>query len=187
MKYWPLPDSYEDKLPKGEMSGAFWEERSGAFNCGVDIFAPIDSEVLSIDEGIVIDSGKFTSPEDEDYWNETFYVIIKTKEKINYKYCEMSEIYVTIGNKLPSGVPIGKIGKTVNSHNIQDDAPYFVREIAYSDYPAKLHLELYKAPIMEIRPYIAGNYEGEVKPKSLLDPNVYLMGLKKQSLAHGHG
>lgn len=38
---------------------------------------------------------------------------------------------------------------------------------------------MYKAPFTEIRPYEYGNYLGDEKPNSIIDPNVYFMGVKK--------
>jgi len=181
MKYWPVPDSFESVIPKSGTPGAFWEERSDRFNCGVDIYAPEHSVVLSIDGGVVLDIGVFSSPEDEVYWNRTYYLIIKTKERINYKYCELREVSVEIGQKIEPGVEIGRLGRVLNLQNVVNGVPFYIRELAYSDHPSKLHLELYKAPIMEVRPYNVGNYMGELKPKSILDPNVYLMGIRKHS------
>jgi len=181
MKFWPVPDSFESIIPKAGTPGSFWEERSDRFNCGVDIYAPEHSVVLSIEDGMVIDIGVFSSPEDEIYWNRTYYVIIKTPGKINFKYCELQEVSVKIGQKLEAGTELGRIGKILNTQHISNGVPFYIRELAYMDHPSKLHLELYKAPIMEVRPYKVGNFMGDVKPKSILDPNVYLMGIKKHS------
>ena len=179
MKTWPLPNSFEEIIPKKGNEGAFWQERAGFFNCGVDIFGPEGSEVVAIDEGVVIDIGKFSSADESNYLNTTFYVIVRTIEKINYKYAELGDAIVEVGQRIKTGEIIGRLRKMVNPEMFDENTPFSVRESNFNLQSAKLHLELYKAPMMEVRPYDKGLFMGEEKPKSLLDPNVYLLGLNK--------
>lgn len=182
MKFWPLPNSFENLLPKRNNKGAFWEDRGDRFNAGVDIYAPDNSEVYAVEQGIVIDIDVFTSS-DISYLSNTKYVIIKSPEKINYKYCEVSDIKVKIGDKIEPGQHIANIKSIINQNNIDDETPFFIKELVYEELFAKLHLEMYKAPFTEIRPYELGNYLGETKPSSIIDPNVYFMGIKNSSKA----
>lgn len=179
MKTWPVPNSFNPKIPKSGNKGSFWEERSGMFNCGVDIGCPEGSIVVSIDEGIVIDIGVFSDPINEHYFNKSYYVTVKSPEKINYKYASLASISVEIGERIKPGSLLGRVGKIIDENKLDADTPFHIREAFYNDEDAKMHLELYKAPIMEVRPYEIGNYLGEEKPKSILDPNVYLMGLTR--------
>jgi len=79
MKYWPVPNSYSKKAPIKGDPGSFWEDRGDRRHCGIDIYAPAGSEVISIDDGTVIGMDSFTSKDKISYWNETNYVLIKNQ------------------------------------------------------------------------------------------------------------
>ncbi len=181
MKYWPVPESYSEQMPQPGEKGSFWENRSEFFSCGVEIYAPENSAVLAIESGMVIDKGVFTSSEKKIYWNTTYYITIKTSENINYKYCELSEVYPHIGDFIDAGQEIGRVGKSINKERITSKTPYYIRELVQNGNPHKLHLELYKSPINEVRPYSGGNFSGNDRPQSLLDPLVILSEISKKN------
>lgn len=79
MKHWPIPNSYSKKTPIRGAPGSFWKNRDDRYHCGIDIYAPNGSDVISIEDGKVIETGTFTSPDKNPYWNTTFYVLIKNK------------------------------------------------------------------------------------------------------------
>lgn len=178
MKTWPLPDSYENTLPRKNSKGAFWEDRGDRFNAGIDIYTPENSVLHAVEEGVVIDIDKFTSSEIP-YLKDTYYLIIKSPEKINYKYCELDDIRVNIGDHVKAGQELAIIKSIIEKDNVNEQTPYFIKELIYENLLTKLHLEMYKAPFTEIRPYEYGNYLGDEKPNSIIDPNVYFMGVKK--------
>jgi hypothetical protein len=182
MKYWPVPNSYSKEIPANGSPGAFWEDRDDRYHCGVDIYAPEGSKVVAIDSGIIVDIGTFTSPDCQSYWNETYYLIIKTNEKILYKYAELGDIAVNLGDYVEAGQKIGKVGKVFNEDMLPLDTPFYVRELILKGNPSMLHLELYKAPIMEVKPYSGGNFFGRNKPDSLIDPTFFLNGKIKREL-----
>jgi hypothetical protein len=68
-----------------------------------------------------------------------------------------------------------------NESEFNNETPIHVREQFSEGQKSKLHLELYKAPFSEVRPYNLGNFLGEDKPKSLLNPQVLLTNLKKNT------
>ena len=103
MKYWPVPDSYSKIIPKNGNPGSFWENRGDRFHCGVDIYAPYKSHVLSIDDGVVVETGTFTSSKEVYYWKETKYVVIKNKEGIYNKYAELDDVFVKVDDMLGYG------------------------------------------------------------------------------------
>ncbi len=179
MKHWPVPNSYSDELPQAGSQGAFWEDRTDRFNCGVDFYAPPGSSVIAIDGGIVLDKGLFTSPEINPYWNKTYYLVIKTQENIIYKYAELSDILVRLGEHVQGGAEIGIVGEALNKDTVTDSDPFYIRELLYKNFPCMLHLEMYKSPVMEVKPYSEGNFLGKFKPVSILDPNIYMMGVHK--------
>lgn len=178
MKVWPVPKSHSEKLPEQGSSGSFWEERDNGYNCGIDLFAPENSEILAIDKGVVLDIGIFTNKRETPYFNDSKYIIIKS-DNIIYKYAAIEIKNLSIGNKIEVESCIGNTVKLVDEAAIEDDSPFFLRELVYHKNTSMLHLELYKSPIMEIRPYKNGIYFGGNKPSSILNPNIFLIGLKK--------
>ncbi len=179
-KHWPVPDSYDDKFPEPGNLGSFWEHRGESFHCGVDIYAPNGAKVIAIENGIVIDKGIFTSQSNGFYYNQTYYAIIKTHKNIMYKYAALSEVIINIGDYVEGGQTIGLIGTALNKERISSRTPYFIKELVENDKISMLHLELYKAPVTEIKPYSGGNYFGTYKPYSLINPYDYLYNLRKQ-------
>lgn len=180
MKFWPVPNSKSDSIPKKGDFGFFWEERDEGFNAGIDIFAEENSNVYAIEDGIIIDIDKF-SENDESGSNETFYIVIRGSDKINYKYCEILPNSIKIGQKINSGDHLGVISSVYKEENLNSETPIYIREQISEGKSSKLHLELYKAPFSEVRPYKMGNYLGENKPKSLLNPQIFLSNLKKKT------
>lgn len=181
MKYWPVPDSYSRIMPEAGEPGSFWESRGEFHHCGIDFYAPHDSAVLAIESGHVIDQGIFTTPEKKDYWNTTYYITIKSSEGVNYKYCELSNVNVHIGDYVDAGLEIGNVGSVLNKEGINNRTPYYIRELVHSNNKSMLHLELYRAPISEVRPYSGGNFLGKDKPLSLLDPTIFLAEINGDS------
>ncbi|MBM2814641.1 MAG: hypothetical protein HW421_1403 [Ignavibacteria bacterium] len=177
--HWPVPESYSKFYPKPGEPGAFWEDREDRFHCGIDIYAAQGASVIAIESGKVIDIGVFTSPQQNEYWNITYYVIIKTSSNINYKYAELEDLTLRIGDYVDCGQELGHLGLVINRDKVKVNVPMYIREILGSLNLSMLHLELYKAPITEVRPYSGGNFFGKEKPESLLNPLAYLPEMKK--------
>jgi murein DD-endopeptidase MepM/ murein hydrolase activator NlpD len=179
MKHWPVPDSFFDELPKYGSPGAFWKDRGDRYNCGIDFFASPGASVLAVESGQVVDKGIFTSPTQNRYWYSTRYVIIKTSENILYKYAGLSQVLAHVGDYVESGQLIGLVGMLINKDKITPQTPSYVRELISHNFLSMLHLEMYKAPISEVKPYSGGNFFGKNKPDSIIDPNTYLYDVKK--------
>lgn len=176
MSVWPVPDSYSKTIPHKGEPGCFWEDRDEKYHCGIDIHAPLGSIVLAIESGIVIETGSYTTAEDEDYFLDTYYVIVKTPHKIFFKYSELSEFTHKVGDRLKAGDEIGKIGTPLDIDKVPMDLPFYMKEMINNDRTSMLHIELLKVPVIEIKPYSYGNFLGKTKPYSLLDPALFLNG-----------
>lgn len=174
MKYWPVPDSYFKQIPAKGSPGSFWENRGDRFHCGVDIYAPENSNVYSIEKGKVKEIGIFTSPEIVKYWNKTLYVIIKGVSGLFYKYAEMNSTYVNVDETVETGQLIGHIGLVLNSKKINEKSPEYIKRIKEKGKLSMLHLELYNRKPFKNNKYIGGNLFHKIKPKTLLDPNKVL-------------
>ncbi|MCX6154372.1 MAG: M23 family metallopeptidase [Candidatus Kapabacteria bacterium] len=179
-RYWPVPESYENKLPEPGEMGSFWEDREDRYHCGIDLYCDEDAIVLAIESGLVINKTEFTSYNKTPYHETTYSVLIKSKENVIYKYCELKEINVKIGDFIFGGQQIGTIAKSLNPELLDFDTPFYIRELVQQGYLCMLHLELYKSPISEVQPYQYGNFLGRRKPDSVINPFYYLNGLEKK-------
>lgn len=180
MKCWPVPNSFSDSLPTEGDRGSYWEDRQIGFNCGVDIFCPFDSEVLVIESGTVLNISQYTQRNETSCFETTMQCVIKCNSAM-FKYAFLGEVNLKLGQKVHKGDVIGKCGTTVIKERVKPSDPFYLRDIAHSNQTSYLHLEIFKSPIMEVRPYEFGNFLGEHKPQSLISPNIYLSGLSKQS------
>ncbi|KKH45689.1 M23 family metallopeptidase [Methanosarcina sp. 1.H.A.2.2] len=193
MKRWPLNITVPEKtasektaidkvnptkiLQKGE-AGSFWEDRGDRFHCGVDLYAPENTEVLSIEEGIVSETGLMTSPEILPYWNPTYYVIIENTSGMFCKYGELAEYAVQKGDNVGSGQLIGYVGMVLNCAKIDEFSPSYIRKLKNKN-SSMLHFELWKdKPITSHRDYLGGNWFSEEKPENLVDPTEYLASIR---------
>lgn len=174
MKIWPIPNSYSNKIPALNSPGSFWENREDRYHCGIDIYAPDGSEVVSTEGGKVVDIGIFTSPEILSYWNLTKYVTIKIKNNFFLKYAELSEVIININQLLKPGQLIGYLGTVLNFKKITKESPRYIQKIKSENKPSMLHLEVYSSKPVENKNYLGGNWFGKIKSENLLDPTDYL-------------
>ncbi|MEA3457926.1 MAG: M23 family metallopeptidase [Candidatus Thermoplasmatota archaeon] len=174
MKYWPIPDSYSKKLPKSGEAGSFWEDRKDRFHCGIDIYAPRYSKVLSIEDGEVIDTGIFTSPDSLHYWNTTQHIVIGLKDGGYCLYAELEDVQVSKGDFVNSGKIIGHVGQVLNKNKIGKDCPAYIQELVGKKHSSMLHFELYKTLPADSEKYLGGNWFEKDKPEWLSDPTELL-------------
>lgn len=174
MKHWPVPNSYSKEIPTSNAPGSFWENREDRHHCGVDIYAPEGSEVLSVEEGKVIDVGIFTSPEIIPYWNTTYYVIIQNKTGLVCKYAELGIVTVNIHETVNSGQLIGHVGLVLNSDKITEKSPKYIQKLKKNKNRGMLHFELYNSIPKKSKMYSGGNWFERAKPDNLLNPATYL-------------
>lgn len=158
---------------KGE-PGSFWENRGDRYHCGVDLYAPENTEVVSIEGGIVADTGLMTSPEILPYWNPTYYVIIKQSSGLFCKYGELADFTVRKGDKIEAGNLIGHVGMVLNSKKINGSCPLYIQNLKNKN-PSMLHFEVWRSePITVHKNYLGGNWFAEEMPENLIDPTGYL-------------
>ncbi len=174
MRYWPVPNSYSRNIPKNNAQGSFWEDREDRYHCGIDIYAPVGSEVKSIEDGTVLDIGIFTSSNKVSYWNKTKYVLIKNTDNIICKYAELGEVTVKIKESIKASQLIGYIGTVLNIEKITEESPLYIKKLKQNNVPSMLHLEIYNSKPRQNKRYLGGNWFGTTKPKILLNPTYYL-------------
>lgn len=179
MKYWPVPNSYSKEIPAAGLPGSFWEDRRDRHHCGIDIYAPEGSEVLSIEDGKIISIGIFTSPGVISYWNTTYYILMKNINGFICKYAELGSVFVGKGDSVKAGQLIGCVGKVLNDSKIDDNAPLYIKNIKNNMNYSMLHFELFDSIPKQSKYYLGGNWFEGAKPKNLLNPTDYLQNTKK--------
>lgn len=163
-------------LPRFPEKGSFWESRGDRFHCGIDFYCEEGTPVLSCEDGYVLETGIFTSPNLIYYWNITYFVLIRSlRSGYIFKYAEMKTIFVSKHQHIKQGQIIGLAGKVINSNKLSIFSPLYIQKIAASNNCSMLHLELHQSPYKEIRPYLGGNYFGLDKPNSLLNIEKFLI------------
>ena len=176
MTTWPVPRSFSHNVPGSGEPGSFWEDRGDRNHCGIDIYAPEGSEVLSCEQGEVIDTGTQTSPDLVSYWNPTRYILIKTRSGLFCKYAELAGILTTTGDRVPEGEVIGTIGSVIRPHLVDGCSPLYIQRLKMAGTISMLHFELYRFMPGYMKAYSGGNWFGAGRPGGLLDPGAYLCG-----------
>ena len=179
MKHWPVPDSYSKKVPGEKAPGRFWEDRGDRHHCGVDIYAPEGSEVVCVEDGIVIEAGVFTSPEQIPYWNVTYDVVIRHAHGLVSRYAELGSLCVGEGEPVKGGQVIGYVGRTLDRSKIGAQAPSYIQKLNRNNHQSMLHFELYHAPPSKDPSYLGGNTFENRKPGHLMDPTEYLKSTER--------
>lgn len=174
MRYWPVPNSYSKKIPIKGQPGSFLEDRGDRRHCGIDLYAPTGSEVISIDDGTVIGIGIFTSTDIIPYWNKTKFILIKNKDGFVFKYAELERTTVKRNEFVKGGQLIGYVGTVLNYDKITSKSPQYIQELKKKSISSMLHLEVYSSKPQIRKNYLGGNWFGYKKPNNLLNPNSYL-------------
>jgi len=181
MKYWPVPNSYSKNIPADGSPGSFWEDRGDRRHCGIDIYTPEGSDVIAVENGKVIEIGLFTSSLWIPYWNTTYYILIKNTTGYICKYAELRDVNVHVDEKVNSGQLIGHVGQVLNSQSITEESPSYIKKLLKNGKLSMLHLELLKAPPIDPKEYLGGNWYGSKKPRYLVNPMSYLSSIMRSS------
>jgi len=174
MHIWPVPNSYSKTIPLPGAAGSFWEERNDRHHCGIDIYAPADSEVRAIESGRVVETGVFTSPSMLPYWNATHYIVLQNASGLFCKYAEIDGIPINEGQMVKVGEFIGRVALVLNLEKIDETSPDYIKNLQKNNIFSMLHFELYCAWPVQFKKYVGGNSFIGQKPKNLLDPSEYL-------------
>jgi murein DD-endopeptidase MepM/ murein hydrolase activator NlpD len=174
-RFWPLKGAAK-RLPPPHSVGSFWMNRGDRYHCGIDLYASVDTPVLATEDGNIIRTGMFTSPDQRSYWNTTYYVLFQTLSGPVLKYAELKEVSVENGQKVVAGQVLGTVGMVLNEAKIQEDAPDYIHEIKKQGLLSMLHLEVYENIPEDLHAthYLGGNCFKSEKPARLMDPLIYL-------------
>lgn len=169
-KTWPVPNSYYKEVPKEKELGGFWENRGEFRHCGVDIYAPPGSAVHSISSGQVVEIGEFSSPDKRSYWNNTYYLVVKTPDDYFIKYAELDKLFVELGEIVRKKQSLATVGQIINPKSKDPNIPEHAKELIKSEKNSMLHLEVYKDEYILEGKYEGGNLVSQDKPEILINP-----------------
>lgn len=157
-----LSKEFSEYLPKFNEPGSFGFVRKYDIHTGVDIYCKKREKVCAVEDGEVVDTGIFTGKSvGSNWWNTTYYVVIKgSSGYVLYGEIEFP-IEMKIGKKIKKGDFVGYVEAVINEDKIRP----LIRN--HSNY--MLHMELYK----EYNKPVVWNH-GEKRDKNLLDPTPYL-------------
>lgn len=143
-------------LPIGSHPGAFATRRKHHTHEGVDLYAPVGTEVFAVERGEVKEVRQFTGPElGHDWWLPTWAVWIEG-ENGTVVYGEILPS-VTIGDIVEAGDVVGSVMRVIS---IDKGRP-----------TSMLHLELRSNGNTDDIEWI----DHDVKPDDLLDPTPFLL------------
>ncbi len=180
MNCWPVPQSYSRCLPHDRESGSFWEQRQDRFHCGIDIYAPRKSDILSIADGIVIDVGIFTTPVQVRYWNTTYYLVIANNDGTFFRYAELDNVTVEKETTVQTGDTLGAVGQVLHLAKIDGTCPAYIQQLKEKNRATMLHIEWYDQYLTPSTQYLGGNWFGTRKPGGLRDPTTLLESIQEQ-------
>jgi hypothetical protein len=171
MWYWPL--SNKVKIPSAGEPGSFWEDRKDRRHCGVDLYAKEWSEVAAAEEGRILSTTIFTTPNLVSYWNLTYSVLVETKTGLQ-RYCELGSVAASPGTSVAAGDVLGCVGAVVDRDKVTHTSPAYIRDLIHKNNITMLHFELWKNEPVPVSShastYRGGNWFGKKKPENLLDP-----------------
>lgn len=151
---WPVP-SVKKSLPLSNEPGSFGFVRKFDIHTGIDIYCKLDSQVVAVEDGVVMNIEIFTGPNaDSPWWNETKAVWVKGTSGI-VVYGEI-ESNLSIGQKLSKGDIIGIVKPVLKKDK---GLPMNM-----------LHIELYSPEMNETVWWKLG----KDRPANLLDPTSFL-------------
>jgi hypothetical protein len=142
--------------------------------------------VVSIEEGTVLSTGIFTSPDLIPYWNRTCQVTIAHASGIFCRYAELGDITVEQGDTLAGGVLIGHVGEVLNLPLVGESSPPYIRYLKERGRSSMLHIEVFSSVPGPAPEYRGGNWFSRERPAHLLDPAPVLRHAVRQRMPSGH-
>jgi murein DD-endopeptidase MepM/ murein hydrolase activator NlpD len=162
MKQWPVPDAYSRKVPMvpDAAFGVSRGYRNGeGKHTGIDIYAPVGSKVVAIEDGKVVHVSEFTGAPWSPQWRRTWYVMVEHVNGNVVVYGEIRKPRLQKGQTIAAGQIIGYTAKVLFGKKEKDSS--------------MLHFELHKKGSRVSQDWIGK------RPKRFLDPTEYLRSIQK--------
>lgn len=160
---WPVPESYSRKIPYEQDAGfkakRYYKYGKGK-HAGIDIYAPMGSKVLAIEDGKIVHISQFTGAPYSPELRKTYYVMIEHEDGKVGVYGEIKKPKLKKGQLIKAGQLVGYVEKV-----------FYGREKIGS---SMLHFELYKKGKR-----MSSDWYNE-KPNGLINPTKYLKKIRSK-------
>lgn len=160
-KTWPVPCAYSKQIPQPDPEAAFGSTREykngNGSHAGIDIYAPVGSKVLAIEDGKVVHVALFTGAPWSPQWRKTWYVMVEHIDGRVAVYGEIRKPRIKKGQTVKSGQIIGHIAKVLFGPKTEGSA--------------MLHFELHKPGSR-----VSLDWIGK-RPARFIDPTRYLISI----------
>lgn len=173
-RHWPVPEISADRLPKPGMPGCFARARGDRIHCGIDLYAPAGTCVVSVESGRVLTTGEFTTPSGNSYWRATWHLVVEHDSGVICRYAELDRFDVVVGERVCGGQPLGSIGRVLDVARIDSTAPAYIQALGEAGIESMLHFEAFSTWPPELGAYSGGNVFADRLPPTVLDPTPIL-------------
>lgn len=159
----PLDTTLNNRfIPTWPHAGAFGAVRTHEIHNGVDIYCEKEVDVFAVEDGEVVEKGKFTGADQgSPWWNDTWYLTLKGASGF-VVYGEIHPSPWDVGTKFKKGDKIAKITPVLKPEKVRKDIK------GHSQF--MLHIELKRKLVHD-----GGWPLNTERPKELLDPTPYLI------------
>ncbi len=159
-RIWPVPQAYSKRIPL-RMDASFGAPRKykngWGKHTGVDIYAPLGSKILAIENGKIVHVSEFTGPPSSPQWRKTYYVMVEQKNGQVAVYGEVRKPRWKEGQCIKSGQIVGYIARVIRNDR--------------GKYSSMLHFELHKKGSRSAEDWY------KKKPSKTINPTLYLRSL----------
>jgi hypothetical protein len=162
-------------IAKPSEIGYYLYNRGRIIHRGLDIYTPKGKIILAPEPLRVLRVGRWTSPEEKKYWNNTLYVLVQTESKNILNFAELDEA-VDEGSKLDQGNKIGTIGQVLNPEFVDNDSPQYIHQLLEYGNHSMLHFERYIANFLKTKEYNQKKLGTKV-PLDLFDNPIEYLGI----------
>jgi murein DD-endopeptidase MepM/ murein hydrolase activator NlpD len=166
--YWPLKYPVPTELPLQPHQGGFGAKRKYDTHTGIDLYCEPNTEVVAIEDGVIVGLEIFTGPNvSSPWWQETFAVLLEGPSGvICYGEIEYDKNTLKIGSQIRAGETLGRVLTVLRKDKGKP--------------MTMLHLELY--PIGVHKSASTWEVEDE-QPTDLIDPTPLLYQIINQTRA----
>lgn len=168
---WSKLAADETMMPIPPHSGAFGDVRARHNHEGIDIYAPPDTPVFAVEDGLIVGVTPLAGAETRGgYWHDMEAVLVQSKSGLAV-YCEIAPsktlapaMRVKAGDQLGNIYPKGYYYKNKNRPDEIEEHRFF------------LHLELHHPDVRLPTKWLVN----EPKPETLYDPTQFLMPIARK-------
>jgi murein DD-endopeptidase MepM/ murein hydrolase activator NlpD len=168
-KFWPVPKSYSRNVREVPDNAYFKgkdfyidekHRKVLIWHSGIDLYCPVGSNVLAIEDCTVVKIWEFTAPSYTPGYRKTWAVNVRNNDGKITVYGEVRKPQLRTGQRVRAGQVIGHVAQLIYTRNRPQEK-----------LRCMLHFELYRKGT---RTTLGWWLRGAKRPKNLLNPTMYL-------------